>query len=67
MKEVKIDVLAQPKQMTAEEFDAFLEKAKEQNPVKFAIKEQKGEFARFRAKLVGGEIKEPKEPKVAKK
>jgi len=37
--------------MTAQEFEAFLEVYKAQNPEKFAIKEAKGEFDRFRKNL----------------
>lgn len=40
---------------TVEEFDALLKAYKVSNPVKYEAKEKLGEFAKFRATLVGGE------------
>lgn len=39
--------------MTVEEYDAFLEAYKAKNPVKYAQKEARGEFEKFRQTLPG--------------
>jgi len=58
---------------TTEEYDEVLKRYKEQNPEKYAAKLAKGEFDKFKEKLVGQpkvepEVKlevEPEKPKVA--